>query len=228
MMDNMDLWHRVKLPPKDACKIIEAGRMKGKTDINPMWRIQALTENFGICGIGWYYDIVKLWTESGSNDQKLSFAEIKLYVKVNGEWSKGISGTGGSMQVTQEKNGLHNSDECYKMAITDALSVACKMLGIGASVYSNFKDFETKYKQPEQVKVNAKEVNNKAIIDIADNLKKQAREVIDYLTDDAITILKRLKTQPESLTPDEKAVIEVAIETARKIMIAEKNLDEVT
>lgn len=35
------------------------------------------------------------------------------------------------------------SDECYKMATTDALSVACKNLGIGADVY--WKESKTKY-----------------------------------------------------------------------------------
>lgn len=35
------------------------------------------------------------------------------------------------------------SDECYKMATTDALSVACKNLGIGADIY--WKESKTKY-----------------------------------------------------------------------------------
>lgn len=39
------------------------------------------------------------------------------------------------MFVSLEKNGLHTSDECFKMALTDAISVACKALGIGADIY---------------------------------------------------------------------------------------------
>jgi hypothetical protein len=39
------------------------------------------------------------------------------------------------MFVASEKSGLYTSDECFKMALTDALSVACKALGIGADVY---------------------------------------------------------------------------------------------
>lgn len=62
---------------------------------------------------------------------------------MNGEWSEAIQGVGGSSFVTNEKNGLYTSDECYKMALTDAISVACKALGIGADVYWD-KD-STKY-----------------------------------------------------------------------------------
>lgn len=39
------------------------------------------------------------------------------------------------MFVSEEKSGLHVSDECYKMALTDAISVACKALGMGADIY---------------------------------------------------------------------------------------------
>ena len=47
------------------------------------------------------------------------------------------------MFVEIQKNGAHVSDECYKMATTDAISVACKQLGIGADIYWD-KD-KTKY-----------------------------------------------------------------------------------
>ena len=73
------------------------------TDINPMWRIKTLTEQFGACGIGWYYDIVSERLEVGANDEKVAFVMINLYVKVDGEWSKPIVGTGGSSFVAKEK-----------------------------------------------------------------------------------------------------------------------------
>ena len=37
--------------------------------------------------------------------------------------------------MANEKNGPYVSDECFKMALTDAISVACKALGVGALVY---------------------------------------------------------------------------------------------
>lgn len=134
-MDNMEIYEKVRKCPDNALKKIQAGRLKGKSDINPMWRIKALTENFGACGIGWYYDITKQWIEQGANGELSAFCNINLYVKLGGDWSKPIQGTGGSAFVAREKSGLYTSDECYKMALTDAISVACKALGFAADVY---------------------------------------------------------------------------------------------
>jgi hypothetical protein len=108
--------------------------MNGKTDINPMWRIKILTEMFGPCGMGWYYIPVRKWMET-HGEETAAFVDIELYIKVDNEWSKPISGTGGSSFSTKEKSGIYVSDECYKMATTDAISVACKQLGIGADIY---------------------------------------------------------------------------------------------
>lgn len=134
-MNHMDIYEAVRTPPEEALKAIEAGRLKGMTDINPMWRIKALTERFGPCGIGWKTVITRQWTENGSDGTMAAFCNLDLYIK-NGEgWSDPIPGTGGSMYVAKERSGLYTSDECYKMAFTDALSVACKLLGFAADIY---------------------------------------------------------------------------------------------
>lgn len=143
-MENLELYNKVREVPQDAKKTISAGRIKGFTDINPMWRIKCLTEQFGPCGIGWYYKTVEKWTET-VGDETCAFVMIELYVLYDGKWSQPISGTGGSRLVTNERSGVYVSDECYKMATTDALSVACKNLGIGADVY--WKEGKTKYDQ---------------------------------------------------------------------------------
>lgn len=145
MEDKMQIYNAVRTVPKEAQKPIKGGRMNGKTDINPMWRIRALTENFGPCGIGWYYDITNKWLEPGSEGEVAAFVEIALYVKQDGEWSKPIVGIGGNSFVTKEQRGLYTSDECYKMALTDAISVACKALGFGADIY--WDSDPTKYTQ---------------------------------------------------------------------------------
>lgn len=134
-MNNLDLYERVRAVPKEAQKPIVAGRLKGMTDINPMWRIKKLTEEFGVCGIGWKPEIVRTWIDSGANEEAIANVEIRLYVKSGDGWSDGIPGIGGSKFISKENGGLHTDDECYKKAYTDALSVACKYLGIGADVY---------------------------------------------------------------------------------------------
>lgn len=142
---NLELYDLVRQVPKDALKKIEAGNLKGMSNINPMWRIKALTEQFGPSGIGWYVEEVERWHESYTVPVRINnqytdqlqvavYMKIYLYVKINGEWSKPILGFGGSKEAGKGV-GDGISDECYKMAYTDALSVACKALGIGADVY---------------------------------------------------------------------------------------------
>lgn len=133
-MNNLEIYNNYRTVPKEAQKEIKGGRMSGKTDINPMWRIKSLTEQFGPCGVGWYYKPVRKWLEQ-SGDEVAAFVDIELFINADGEWSMPISGTGGSMLATKEKNGIYVSDECYKMATTDAISVACKQLGFGADIY---------------------------------------------------------------------------------------------
>lgn len=143
--ENLSIWKHAAKPPKHALSRINGGRLGGKTSINPQWRLGVLTELFGPVGFGWRYTIDRLWTEPGSDGQVAAFAQIGLHVKQDQEWSDAIIGVGGSMLVVNEKSGPHTSDECYKMAITDAISVACKQLGIAADIYFDRWDGD-KYK----------------------------------------------------------------------------------
>lgn len=146
MSDNMRFYEKARSVPAEAKKTICAGRLKGMTDINPMYRIKRLTELFGPCGVGWWYEITnRQIVDDESTHQRAAFVDILLYYTdpETGDPSMGIPGTGGAAFVTQERNGPYLSDECFKMALTDALSVACKALGIAADVYWD-KD-RTKY-----------------------------------------------------------------------------------
>ena len=142
----MEQYKRYASPPSTALKNITGGRLKGKTDINPQWRIEALTEMFGLCGIGWYYEEVSRELQANGQEQSL-FVTINLYVKVSNEWSKPIYGQGGSMFVSKEKDYYYTNDEALKMAATDALSVCCKQIGIASDVYRG--TFNTKYSEPK-------------------------------------------------------------------------------
>lgn len=148
MSDNMRLWEAVRKPPKEALRKIEAGRLKGKTDINPMFRIKTMTEQFGPCGIGWKYTIKSERLEPGSDGKVAAFVDIDLYVKMGDEWSEAIPGTGGSMFVSKEQGGLYTDDEAFKKALTDAISVSCKALGVAADIY--WEADPTKYTDPER------------------------------------------------------------------------------
>ena len=143
-MGNLYIYDKVKDVPAEAKKPISAGRLKGMTDINPMWRIKKMTEVFGPAGIGWYSEITNLRIDEGASGEKCLTIQINVYVDDGNGWSKPIPGIGGAMLVAKESSGLRLDDEAYKKAYTDALSVAFKALGVGASVYFE-KDPDGKY-----------------------------------------------------------------------------------
>jgi hypothetical protein len=161
-MGNLDTWDKISRPPPSALKKITGGRLNGKSDINPQWRMKAMTETFGPVGTGWKYTIDKLWTEEGSGGERMAFALVSVYTRFTNDnenvtkdgfvvhvnnylWSDPVPGIGGSMMIAQEKSGLYNSDEAYKMAVTDALSVALKAFGMAAEIYMGNWD-GSKYK----------------------------------------------------------------------------------
>jgi hypothetical protein len=142
-MENMELFNQFSTTPDEAKKPIEAGRLKGFTDINPVWRFKRLTEVFGAVGIGWKFVITDKQIVPGADGVVSAFVDILLYYKHNGEWSEGIPGTGGSSFVAKESKGLYTSDECFKMALSDAIGTACKALGMSADIY--FSKDRSKY-----------------------------------------------------------------------------------
>jgi hypothetical protein len=145
-MSNMDRWNKLALPPPNALKQIKGGRLSGMTDINPVWRMEALTEALGPCGIGWCYEIVRTWTES-FGEQVAYLVEVKVRIRpVDLDWSEPVPGIGGSALVAKEKNGMYFDDDAPKKALTDALSVAFKALGVGAKIYRGLGN-DSKYGQ---------------------------------------------------------------------------------
>lgn len=146
-MDKLEIYNKARSVPNEAKRTISSGRLRGFTDINPMWRIKRLTELFGSCGVGWWYEIAeKRIIDDETTKQKVAFVDILLYYvdPESGKTSHGIPGTGGATFLAQESKGAYLSDECFKMALTDAISVAAKALGIGADVYYE-KDKDSKY-----------------------------------------------------------------------------------
>ena len=194
MEGNMTIFNIIKDVPKEAQKKITGGRLSGMTDIKPMWRIQTLTEVFGPVGIGWYTQTIKKEIVEGANGEKCAFEDILLYVNYKKPynlkedlWSKGIEGSGGSSFVSKERNGYYTSDECFKMAYTDALSVACRSLGMGASVYwgdSKYETKETKEVKKEDLKISPKQFEIISKVYVGENLTKLLKaNKIDKLED---------------------------------------------
>ena len=171
MSNNLTIWNKVKSVPHEAQKKIKGGRLNNMTDINPQWRLATMTELFGPIGIGWYYKVVRQWIEDTQDGLACAFTNIDLFIKHEGEWSQAICGTGGSMMVAKEKSGNYVSDECFKMSLTDALSVAMKQLGVGADIYSGNFDFTSKH-EPELITEDQAEEIDRLITETETDLEK--------------------------------------------------------
>jgi hypothetical protein len=132
--NHMVLWNQVKHVSPGMLKGINGGNLNGKTDINPVWRFQTLTERFGPCGIGWTVKEKERWTNECAGEVG-AFVKVELRICIAGTWSEPIEGVGGS-KLCGKGRGDGLNDEAWKMATTDAISVACKSLGMAADVYS--------------------------------------------------------------------------------------------
>ena len=174
-MENLEIYNKLKEVPENAQKKITGGRLNGMTDIKPMWRIEKLTEVFGMCGIGWKAPIKNKEIIEGANGEKIAIVDIDLFVKVNGEWSEAIEGTGGSSFVANETKGLYTSDECFKMAYTDAISVACKSLGMGADVYWG----DSKYQNNKAEEITTREQAENYKLTFGKHAGKTIKELVE-------------------------------------------------
>jgi len=146
---NMRFYGKVQDTPQDARKEITAGRLKGYTDINPMFRIKKLTEVFGPVGFGWWTQHEEFKFAECKTGETAVFCKLELVV-VDPETemeSHPITGVGGNKFVANEKNGPYCNDEAMKMAYTDALSIACKSLGFCHDIY--YAKDRTKYSLAE-------------------------------------------------------------------------------
>lgn len=142
---NMRFYGLVQDTPSEAQKPFNNGRFSG-TDINPMWRIKKLTEIFGPVGFGWWTQNEKyVFEPCEATGEIAAFCTLELIVvdPDTKELSKPITGVGGNKFLVSQKNGKYCNDEAYKMAYTDALSIACKALGFSHDIY--FASDRTKY-----------------------------------------------------------------------------------
>ena len=199
---NLSIYESVREVPKEAKKEIEAGRLKGKHDINPMWRIKKLTEVFGPAGFGWYTEIIRTWTETSESGEMAVFVDINLFVKKDGEWSRPIFGNGGNKLIANEKkyeNGQtvyipYLDDDAYKKAYTDAISVAAKALGVGADVY--FEKDKGKY--ASQTRPSVEEIQQTSSKPVLSSKGRDWRAAVAFTasqTDSAEVISQKIRSK---------------------------------
>ncbi len=104
------------------------GQKFAATSISITYRMQQMTKAFGVCGHGWGWEVVDKWVD---DDLKSVFAEVRVWTRLTPDGEKGWTGS----QIGGTKAGIRNTDETYKMSITDALGKAFVALGLCADVY---------------------------------------------------------------------------------------------
>ena len=116
--DNLHIFRQVQTVPENATKPFKSSYGKELTEIDPMWRIEKLTELFGVAGDGWYTEVTRQESITFANGEVCIFTDLDLYIKDSktGKWSKPIRGTGGNRLVMMTENGLIADDEAYKKA----------------------------------------------------------------------------------------------------------------
>ena len=112
-------------------KFTPAGIPSDPAGTTPLSPIAQLTELFGPCGVGWWYEIPcrEIYTDPATC-QKGAFLDIRLFYidPDTGKTSQPIPATGGA--ALTGSNGFLAPD-CYRAALFDALSLAAQTLGIG-------------------------------------------------------------------------------------------------
>ena len=195
---SIELFRAQARPPQEALKTIEFGRLKGKSDINPQWRIEALTETYGLYGLGWFVQIKDTtMVDLPETQEKMLFLTLELFVRdwsipEDYHWFGPAIGIGGDYIIVRDKNGVHGNDEAYAMAMTDALGKAAKLFGIANDIYRG--KFDSKYGWRDQIE-KRQELNNtnwkrdgenvyvlgqKGFVDIKELSLEQLKAVVNF------------------------------------------------
>lgn len=208
---NMELYNFLCTPPNGVLKPIDYGPLKGKSDINPQWRYEALTQKLGPCGIGWKFTVDNYFMqEIPQTGEMMLFVMVTLYISQGDEWSDGIPAYGGDFLIKKDKNGIHGNDEAMKMAITDALGTACKYIGVAADVYRGLLNgvkvaADTKYSKRAETAQNAPQTakttsKGKSTKDTAKTQDKANDAVKTQIINKAIAEVQRLKLSDEKVS----------------------------
>lgn len=201
-MNMKEKFYEKARPPQEALNTISFGKLKGKSDINPQWRIEALTDVFGLCGVGWYCEIMDVkFVDVPATEEKLVYLTAGIRVRdVNGEWSNPVIGVGGDFVIVKDKNGIHGNDEALQMALTDALGKAAKCLGIASDIYRGKYDSKYGWRDEREKERQAAMQKNQEKLDEMENWRLVDSENIQIKANDGkfydikLLSLKQLKS----------------------------------
>lgn len=148
MSNNLRIWNQVcATDPAHTKAFNKGGGFKG-TSINPTYNNRKLTEVFGLCGIGWGFDVKKEEYINGhyisDKDREVTHVIRILFWFKDGEKLGKIPSFGQTTYIGKNKNGIFTDEEAPKKSLTDAITKASSMLGFGADIFMGMYD-DVKY-----------------------------------------------------------------------------------
>ena len=200
MTDNTKLWTDIsKTDPKHTKDFNRGGGFKG-TSINPTYNNKRLTEQFGMCGIGWGFDIVKEeYVEGGwitDKDREIIHVIQIDFWFFRGEKKGIIPSKGQTTFVGKNKFGVFTDEEAPKKSLTDAITKAASYLGFGADIFMGMYD-DVKYvndlraifgkaeaeKEAEEKRKKAESWVNDYLVKLSEINKEDNHDLINLQTD---------------------------------------------
>jgi len=143
--DNRAFWDRVMKTDPRRVKPITGKQYKGNSP-QPYYLVERMTEEFGMCGIGWGLNILSERMERMTDTDVLHVALIELWYRKGDQVGK-IQQVGQTKAAYKSSKGAMIVDEdAPKKSVTDAMTKCMSYLGFSGDIFSGHWD-DSKYVQ---------------------------------------------------------------------------------
>lgn len=143
MSKNKEFWNRVMKTDPKRVKPITGKQYKGNSP-QPYYLVERMTEEFGMCGIGWGLNILSERMERLTDTDVLHIAHIELWYMV-GDQRGTIQQVGQTKAAYKSSKGAMVVDEdAPKKSVTDAMTKCMSYLGFSGDIFSGHWD-DSKY-----------------------------------------------------------------------------------
>lgn len=164
MSENMKFWEKVKKTDPSRVKPITGKQYKGNSP-QPYYLVERMTEEFGMCGIGWGLNIINERMERLTDSDVLHVAVVTLWFIHEGKRGE-ITQIGQTKAAySKSSGGMMVDEDAPKKSVTDAMTKCMSYLGFAGDIFSGQWD-DSKYVQSLQ-----DEFNSPSKADIASALK---------------------------------------------------------